>query len=34
VMNPTDKEIAYNFYVGQASAVVKIPARAIQTLVQ
>ena len=34
VMNPTDKEIAYNFYVGQASAVVTIPARAIQTLVQ
>ena len=33
VMNPTDKEIAYNFYVGQASAVVTIPARAIQTLV-
>ncbi len=34
VMNPTDREIAYNFYVGQASAVVTIPARAIQTLVQ
>ena len=33
VMNPTDKAIAYNFYVGQASAVVAIPARAIQTLV-
>ena len=33
VMNPTDKAIAYNFYVGQASAVVTIPARAIQTLV-
>ena len=33
-MNPTDKEIAYNFYVGQDSAVVTIPARAIQTLVQ
>ena len=34
VMNPTDKEITYNFYVGQASGVVTIPARAIQTLVQ
>ena len=33
VMNPTDKAIDYNFYVGQASAVVTIPARAIQTLV-
>lgn len=33
VMNPTDKEITYNFYVGQASAMVTIPARAIQTLV-
>jgi glucosylceramidase len=34
VMNATDKAIDYNFYVGQASAVVTIPARAIQTLVQ
>lgn len=33
VMNPTDEAIAYNFYVGQASATVTIPARAIQTLV-
>ncbi|MEO6104584.1 MAG: glycoside hydrolase family 30 protein [Pseudoxanthomonas sp.] len=33
VMNPTDKEIAYNFYVGTASAQVSIPAHAIQTLV-
>ncbi|HVK52224.1 MAG TPA: glycoside hydrolase family 30 protein, partial [Pseudoxanthomonas sp.] len=33
VMNPTDKEIAYNFYVGSASAQVSIPAHAIQTLV-
>lgn len=33
VMNPTDQAIAYNFYVGQASATVTIPARAIQTLV-
>jgi glucosylceramidase len=33
VMNPTDKEIAYNFYVGSDSAQVSIPAHAIQTLV-
>lgn len=33
VMNPTDKEIAYNYYVGSESAQVKIPAHAIQTLV-
>ena len=33
VMNPTDKEIAYNFYVGTASTRVTIPAHAIQTLV-
>jgi len=33
VMNPTDKEITYNFYVGQESARVGIPAHAIQTLV-
>jgi glucosylceramidase len=33
VMNPTDKEIAYNFYVGSNSAQVSIPAHAIQTLV-
>ena len=33
VLNPTDKEIAYNFYVGSDSAQVKIPAHAIQTLV-
>ena len=32
VMNPTDKEIAYNFYVGSDSAQVSIPAHAIQTL--
>jgi glucosylceramidase len=32
VMNPTDKDITYNFYVGQASAKVDIPAHAIQTL--
>ena len=30
---PTDKEIAYNYYVGSDSAQVKIPAHAIQTLV-
>jgi glucosylceramidase len=33
VMNPTDKEVAYNFYVGSDSAQVKIPPHAIQTLV-
>lgn len=33
VMNPTDKEIAYNFYVGSDSAQLSIPAHAIQTLV-
>ena len=32
VMNPTDKEISYNFYVGSDSAQVSIPAHAIQTL--
>jgi glucosylceramidase len=32
VMNPTDKDITYNFYVGSASAKVDIPAHAIQTL--
>lgn len=32
VMNPTDKEIAYNFYVGSVSAQLSIPAHAIQTL--
>lgn len=34
VMNPTDKELVYNYYVGTASAQVTIPAHAIQTLVQ
>jgi glucosylceramidase len=34
VMNPTDKEIAYNFYVGSDSAQLSIPAHAIQTLVR
>ena len=34
VMNPTDKDLEYNYYVGTASAQVKIPAHAIQTLVQ
>jgi len=33
VMNPSDKEIAYNFYVGTASTRITIPAHAIQTLV-
>ena len=33
VMNPTDKEIAYNYYVGSDSAQVTIPAHAMQTLV-
>lgn len=33
VMNPTDKAIDYNFYVGTASTRVSIPAHAIQTLV-
>jgi glucosylceramidase len=33
VMNSTDKAIAYNFYVGSASAQIEIPAHAIQTLV-
>ena len=32
VMNPSDKAITYNFYVGTASAQVEIPAHAIQTL--
>ncbi|MFT3761364.1 MAG: glycoside hydrolase family 30 protein [Pseudoxanthomonas sp.] len=32
VMNPTDNSIDYNFYVGDRSAVVSIPAHAIQTL--
>ncbi|MEL1263006.1 glycoside hydrolase family 30 protein [Pseudoxanthomonas putridarboris] len=32
VMNPTDQDITYNFYVGDQSARVTIPARAIQTL--
>ena len=34
VMNPTDKEVAYNFYVGSDSAQLSIPAHAIQTLVR
>lgn len=34
VMNPTDKAITYNYYVGTASAQVEIPAHAIQTLVR
>jgi len=33
VMNPTDREIVYNYYVGTASTRVTIPAHAIQTLV-
>jgi len=33
VMNPTGKDIAYNFYVGSDSAQLSIPAHAIQTLV-
>ena len=33
VMNSTDKAIAYNFYVGSASAQIEIPPHAIQTLV-
>ncbi|MFT4196958.1 MAG: glycoside hydrolase family 30 beta sandwich domain-containing protein [Pseudoxanthomonas sp.] len=33
VMNPTDQAIAYNYYVGEASTRVQIPAHAIQTLV-
>lgn len=33
VMNPTDKELTYNFYVGPDSAQLSIPARAMQTLV-
>ena len=33
VMNTTDKEITYNFYVGSESAQLSIPAHAIQTLV-
>ena len=33
VMNPTEKEIAYNYYVGTASTRITIPAHAIQTLV-
>ena len=32
VMNPTDKEIAYNYYVGSDSAQMTIPAHAMQTL--
>jgi len=32
VMNPSDKAITYNFYVGADSAQVEIPAHAIQTL--
>lgn len=32
VMNPTDKAIGYNYYVGGASTRVEIPAHAIQTL--
>jgi glucosylceramidase len=32
VMNQTDKDITYNFYIGSASAKVDIPAHAIQTL--
>ncbi|GGD45240.1 glycoside hydrolase family 30 protein [Pseudoxanthomonas indica] len=34
VMNPTDKELVYNYYVDADSAQVTIPAHAIQTLVQ
>ena len=34
VMNPTDKAIVYNYYVGTDSAQVEIPAHAIQTLVR
>lgn len=34
VMNPTDKELVYNYYVDTDSAQVTIPAHAIQTLVQ
>jgi len=34
VMNPTDKAIRYNYYVGTDSAQVEIPAHAIQTLVR
>ncbi len=34
VMNPTDKAITYNYYVGTASAQVEIPAHAIQTLLR
>ena len=33
VMNPSDKAITYNFYVGSDSTTVSIPAHAIQTLV-
>jgi len=33
VMNPTDEAIDYNFYVGTASAQLRIPAHAIQTVV-
>ncbi len=32
VMNPSDKAITYNYYVGDASTTVEIPAHAIQTL--
>jgi len=32
-MNPSDKAITYNFYVGSDSTTVSIPAHAIQTLV-
>lgn len=33
VMNPSDRAITYNYYVGAASTRVEIPAHAIQTLV-
>lgn len=31
-MNPGDRKITYNFYVGTRSAEITIPAHAIQTL--
>lgn len=34
VMNPTDAAIRYNYYVGDASTQVEIPAHAIQTLLR
>ncbi|HVJ37991.1 MAG TPA: glycoside hydrolase family 30 protein [Stenotrophomonas sp.] len=34
VMNPTDKAIVYNYYVGTDSAQLEIPAHAIQTLLR